>query len=571
MTFRPLVAAVAVLGLGVAVFLPALPNGFVAFDDGIYVYGNRMVREGFSPGSLWWALTTTDTGNWHPVTWLSHLADAEMHGLDPWGHHLSAVLLHSLVALSLLLVLRAMTGWGAAALAAALLFAVHPLRVESVAWVAERKDVLAGLFFTLALGAHLRYARRPAGRAMLPTLAVAVLALASKPSAVTLPFALLLLDWWPLGRVRGEGGSGGAGWGALAVEKAPLLVLAAAASWITLLAQSTGGAVVPLEAYPFAARAGNALTAYLGYLGKTLWPTGLAIFYPERPAGIPWAGAAAVFGLLAGITLLLWRWRGRHPWALLGWLWFLGTLFPVIGLVKAGGQSIADRYTYLPHQGLLLGLVLAARAATGGRRRGAAVPVALTLLLGLLSLLTIRQLSSWRDTGTLFGHATAVTRGNRLAHYNLAAFLDAEGRTGEAIAHYQEALRINPRHLGTRINLARDLRLVGRLPEAEVHYREALRQQPDSPLVHNNLGNVLNQTGRTGEAEEHYRRAIALSPGWPDPHNNLATLLLDRGRWAEARTHLEQALLLRPGYAEARHNLERLKAAASAGGGDPPR
>jgi hypothetical protein len=466
-----------VLGAGLvlltlAAYLPALRNGFVNLDDGFYVTANPQVRQGITAASVAWALTANVANNWHPLTLLSHLLDVQLFGLDPAGHHATSLLLHLANVLLLFAVLRGMTRgmtgapWRSAMVAA--LFAVHPAHVESVAWVAERKDVLSALFWILAMGAYGRYARRPSpGRYLLVALMM-ILGLTAKPMVVTLPFALLLLDVWPLERL-------GLGWKRLIVEKLPLLALSAAASLVTLRYQRTS--LAPLDLVPWSFRLANAAVSYASYLGKLLLPRNLAVFYPI-PLAIPaWQVAGAAVLLAALTAFAVWKAR-QAPWLLVGWLWFLGTLVPVIGLVQVGRQAMADRYTYLPSIGLFVAIVwgiaelagdsvgteafflpLQGEARRGPQRSGLrsapllasprsgwrkTLKVAAMAVIALLATGTWMQAGTWKDSITLYHHALAVTRGNYVAHVGLAKALVAKQDWAGAAEQYRAALALRP-------------------------------------------------------------------------------------------------------------------------------
>jgi len=370
-----------VLTLGT--FWPATGNGFVNLDDFTYVVRNPRVSHGVTLSGLWWATTRSHSGNWHPITWLSHMLDCELFGLDPFGHHLVSVVIHSLSAVLLFIVLRSMTGARWRSLITAALFAVHPLRVESVAWVAERKDVLSVFFCFATLWAYVRYVKRPRASAYLLVVLFFALGLMAKPMLVTLPAVLLLLDYWPLGRVAawrpGPEGSARAAAGEtaprdalkrLVIEKMPLFALSLGSCVITTIAQSRGGAVGSLQNYPVLVRLGNAVVSYAAYIRMTVWPEGLAVFYPHPGAGVSLSGAGAATLLLVCAGFWCWRWRFSHPFALVGLFWFLGTLVPVIGFVHVGLQARADRYTYLPQIGLLIMVVWGAAGLLARGKRG---------------------------------------------------------------------------------------------------------------------------------------------------------------------------------------------------------
>ena len=466
---RPILLAGALALLTLTAFLPSLGNGFVNLDDALYVTGNRVVQKGFTGEGFAWALTANVANNWHPLTMFSHMLDCELFGLNAAGHHGMSLLLHLGNVLLLFEVLRRMTGdpWRSAA--AAGLFAVHPLRVESVAWVAERKDVLSGLFWILAMGAYARYVREPSLKRYLPVLLAMALGLMAKPMVVTLPFALLLLDVWPLGRLRLEE----SGWprrlGRLTLEKLPLLALSAVGSLVTLRFQTTS--LVSLEVFPWSLRLANVVMGYATYLGKTILPRNLAVFYPI-PLAIPaWKAWAAAALLLVLTALAVWKVR-RAPWFLVGWLWFLGTLVPVIGIVQVGRQAMADRYTYIPSIGLFLAICWALPALAVGRRWRTALAGATILALLTLTALTWAQVRRWSNSVTLFQHALAVTQGNYVAHLALAKSLVAKGDWAGAAQQYRGALTLRPGLREARIGLRETLRRNGQSRKD----RDALRK-----------------------------------------------------------------------------------------------
>ncbi len=438
----PLALGAALALLTLAAWLPALRNGFVNLDDPYYVTAQPHVLPGITRAGLAWAWTAKVASNWHPLTMLSHMLDCQLFGLDPAGHHATSLLLHLANVLLLFAVLWRMTGAAGRSAAVAALFAVHPTHVESVAWVAERKDVLSALFWLLAMGAWERYARAPSiGRYLLVALLMA-LGLMAKPMVVTLPFALLLLDVWPLGRLQ-------LGWKRLTIEKIPLLALSAASSLITLRYQQTS--LAPLGVVPWSLRAANALVSYAAYLGKLFLPRHLAVFYPI-PLAIPaWKVAGAALLLTALTALAVWRAR-REPWLLVGWLWFLGTLVPVIGLVQVGRQAMADRYTYIPSIGLFLAVVWS--LAELGKAHRAALAATAGIVILALAAITWTQIGYWSDSATLFRHALAATGDdNYLAHIGLGKALMGEKDWDGAAAQFRAVLARYPNLTEARAGL----------------------------------------------------------------------------------------------------------------------
>ena len=541
-----------------AVYSQVRHYDFVNYDDPEYVGDNIHVRAGLSADSLLWALTSFDAANWFPLTWITHMADYQFFGMESGWHHLTNVWLHALNALLLFAVLKRMTGarWPSALVG--LLFALHPLHVESVAWVAERKDVLCAFFWFLTLGCYARYVERPGVGRYLTVLFTFCLGLMAKAMIVTLPFMLLLLDVWPLGRAPLPW-RWNAPWAKrLLLEKLPFVALAAGASVVTFLAQRSSGAVAPLAGIPLALRMENALVSYLVYIGGMLWPAGLAVLYP-LPRTLPVLGVAAAGLALAGISLVVARqWRAR-PYLAVGWCWYLGTLVPVIGLVQVGTQSHADRYTYVPAIGLTIMLAWGAAELVERRPRARnAVIAAAAVACSACLAVTWFQIQYWADTETLLGHALDVTSGNFITHHNLADYYLQHKRNEEARQHDAEALRINPMYMEARLNLALALSLLGRPGDAEVEYRRALGMQPEGKqivLAHSGLGAALAAQHRTTEALPELQLAVQLKPESADGHYNLGRALAELGRNPEAAYELATAVRLEPGDAEAHYRL----------------
>jgi tetratricopeptide (TPR) repeat protein len=538
-------------------YAPVRHFDFVNFDDPEMVSANPHVRQGITPAGIAWALTSVEAANWFPATRLSHMLDAQFFGLASGWHHAVNVLLHALAAMVLFVFLDRATRarWPSALVA--FLFALHPLHVESVAWVSERKDVLSALFWFLALWAYVRYTERPSLGRYLAVAAWFVLGLMSKPMVVTLPFVLLLLDFWPLRRAMP-----GKLDAALLREKIPLFALSAVASVATYLVQQRSGAVEALAAFPLGLRVENALVSCCTYIAKMLWPSGLAVFYPY-PAAVPlWQAALAAAALAAVTAMALRAWR-RAPYLAAGWFWYLGTLLPVIGLVQVGAQARADRYTYVPMIGLAIvlawggaDLLRRAQRAPQGAPPRAQMALAAAMALACLPA-TWAQVAHWQNSETLFRHALAVTSGNYVAEHNLGSYLmDVPGRLPEAIAHLEASLRIHPESARAHTDLGTALaRTPGRLPEAIAEYRVALRLAPDAAIPHNNLGNTLAKTGLLPDAMAEYETALRLDPEYAEAHNNLGSALMKLGRPREAIAQFQTALRLQPGYAEAHNNL----------------
>jgi len=529
---------------------------FVDFDDQDYITGNPHVRNGVTPEGIRWAFTSGESANWFPATRLSHMLDCQLFGLRSGRHHLVNVLFHAVAALLLFAFLRRATGarWPGAFVA--FLFALHPLHVESVAWVAERKDVLSALFWFLALWAYVRYAERPGWSRYALVLAAFGCGLMAKPMIVTLPFVLLLVDVWPLRRSTGVAP---VPWGKLVAEKAPFFVLSAASAIATYLVQQGSGAMRELSAIPFGLRLENAVVSLAVYLAKTFWPAGLAVFYPYPRALAAWEVTLSALIIAAIVALVLRSFRA-YPWLAAGWFWYLGTLVPVIGLVQVGAQARADRYMYVPMVGL--SIMLAWGGAEVVRRfPRSKTPVA--VLAGVVcvssAMLTWLQVRYWENSESLFRHAVEVTEGNYLAHHNLAEAL-AKTRDGlpQAVSHYEAALGIRPDYLDAHLHLALALtKLPGRLPEAISQFEAALRIAPDSAVTHNDLGNALSKLpDRVPEAIAEYRAALRINPGYAEAHNNLGSALSGMpGRLPEAMSEYEAALRIAPDYAEAHNNL----------------
>jgi protein O-mannosyl-transferase len=556
------------------VFWPATRYDFVNYDDDSYVTANAQVQKGLSLANVNWAFANPVAENWHPLTVLSHMAVCQFCGVNPLGHHLVNVLLHAANAALVFVWLWRLTGMHWRSFFVAALFAVHPLRVESVAWISERKDVLSAFFGLLALICYTRYAQARVWerngnhfyKSPFYWLALFwfVLGLLSKPMLVTWPFVLLLLDFWPLGRVTVTRWrvrtAQFSTFNDLLIEKIPFFILAAAACAITLVVQQRSGALEMIGNLPLSARVGNALVSFCRYLGKLVWPEDLAVLYPH-PGHWPVVEVVLAGGFLMMLSVYFTLQWHRHPFLLVGWLWFVGTLVPVIGLVQVGVQSTADRYTYLPSLGVLIIAVWSACEMLH-RWRGRTILLTATgsILIILSIVLTRRQLPYWRDSETLFRHTLAVTENNYIAHYNLGVALDRKNQIYEATQQYQEALSLNPDCARAHVNLGADLDKSGETAAAIIHYQEAVRLAPDDVSAHNNLGLALFKFGRIEAAIQQYKEAIRLAPNNASIRNNLGAALNQQGATANAISQFQEALRQQPDYAEARFNLARILA-----------
>jgi tetratricopeptide (TPR) repeat protein len=525
--------------------------GFVNLDDPVYVYENPHVLAGLSREGALWAATTTSQANWHPLTWLSLQLDASIGGGKPAPYHVTNVALHLGNALLLLALLVRMTGapWRSALVAG--LFALHPLHVESVAWVAERKDVLCAAFGLAAFHLWLTAIVRGSPWARAAAIAAYAASLMAKPMLVSLPLLLLLLDVWPLARAESLR--------VRVVEKLPFFALAAASCAVTLAVQSGGGATRSLVQYPLFTRAANAAVSCVAYVVSAVWPSGLAVYYPYPYGGIAAWKVAGSVAILAAVTAACLRARARAPQLAVGWLWYLAMLLPVIGLVQVGAQAMADRYAYLP----LVGPFAALAFSIPGRpaRAGRAAAIASTAAVVALAILAWRQVGTWKDSETLFAHALAVTADNAVAHNGLARALFERGAIAEAVAHCEEAVRIAPGMPDAESNLVRGLLALGRTAEAAERARDGLRLRPDDARSHVNAGLIARGEGRIDDAIASFRQALRLDPGDPEAHLNLGAALLATGRKEEALAEFREALALRPGDARAQRAVARLSGA----------
>ena len=569
-------------GTSLAVFGRTIRHDFINFDDDLYVYNTPAIQTGLTIKGVARAFVSPHAGNWHPLTTISHMLDCQLYGLNAGGHHATNVVLHIIAVLLLFRVLRQMTGavWKSAIVAA--LFAVHPLHVESVAWVSERKDVLSAVFFLLMLDAYVRYARAPSITRYLAVAVLLVAGLMSKPMLVSAPIILLLLDYWPLRRFEQRSSTNGrtkssrAGEQMRAIrrlflEKVPLLVLAAGSCVITFILQKrTTGAIPPL---PLFWRVQNAFTSYLIYVWKIFWPTDLAVFYPHPNDTLPvWQVVLAIVFVLA-ITIVAIICRRERPYLFTGWFWYVVMLGPVIGLVQVGEQGHADRYTYLPHIGLFLLIVWFVGDVTAvSPFRSRVAMAAAAVIIGAVTLAAFVQTSYWRNSETLWTHALTVTSDNDVAHNNLGYLCVDRDELDKAISHFETALRIrsgkrDPHYdVGTafmQMNLANALARKGRSDEAVIHYNEAIRLQPYYADAYYNRGSVLFAKGRTDEAVADWEKTLQIEPSYADAHTGLGNALLRKGFLREAISHYEQALALAPEDPHCRNNIAWVLATSS--------
>jgi len=535
-------------------------NDFIDYDDDTYITENPYVSTGLTKENIRWAFTVTEEGhgsNWHPLTSLSHMLDCQLFGLRPVWHHLTNLFFHIVNTLLLFAVLKAMTGalWPSAFVAAA--FAIHPLHVEPVVWASSRKDVLSALFWLLTMAAYLYYVKTPNISRYLLTLLSFALALMAKPMVVTLPFVLLLLDYWPLRRFKTNALDGHKGQAEdntsavkvkisvsrLVAEKIPFIILVIILSVITLRVQTSAGAT---KSMPLLLRMANAVISYCRYILKLVWPSKLAVLYPTQVVVAKGLLAISIIVLIA-ITVIAVYHRRRWPWLLMGWLWYLGTLVPVIGLVKVGGAAIADRYTYLPSIGLFIIIAWAVAELFSRWRYAKFLLTASTIvILSAWTICTWFQVAYWRNDITLYERTLEVTENNFVMHHNLGVILIEQGRLEEAAIQFKLALRINPRLYDAHNNLGLILFEQTRYDEAAAHFSEALRLKPDHLNARQNLGIVYVAQGKFELAAEQFQEALRLKPDWPQTHNKLAAVFIKLKRLDDAATHYEYSIELDP-------------------------
>jgi protein O-mannosyl-transferase len=541
---KPTYVSLSLLALTLIVYFQVHDFQFVNFDDRETIVGNSHIRDGLTLAGLGWAFTSAYAANWFPVTWISHMLDFQLFGADSGWHHLTNVMIHAASVLLLFALMRRMTGrlWESSFVA--FVFALHPLHVESVAWVSERKDVLSALFWFLTTWLYLDYVDRPTLRRYLLALGAFCLGLMSKQMLVTLPFVLLLLDYWPLKRAKTT---------RLIVEKVPYLALSAAASLIAYKVQHQAGAVLSVDSIPLATRAANALISYVAYLGTFFWPSGLAMFYPY-PANLPpWQVAVAALILVAISAAAI-----RRPYLTVGWLWYLGTLVPVIGLVQVGEQARADRYTYIPMIGISIMLAwgMAEIMQRWPRARFTLGVVSAVVCAAWLTT-TWTQIQYWQNSVALFEHALASTDNNYIAHLNLGVVLAEQGRSKDALRHLYASVEEKPDRNDGHDTLGALLGQLGRADEAADQFRQAIRIQPSDSEAHSNLGNVLLSQGKVADAANEFRAALSNSPDFATAHFGLGAALLNLGQVDGSIAQFNETLRLDPNMTPARDALNK--------------
>jgi len=557
-----------------ALYNPVNRHPFVNYDDDRYVTENPHVHQGLTADTFKWALTSTEQANWHPLTWMSHALDVSLFRLNPVGHHFTSVLLHAVNAMLLFLLLMWATGRLAPSLFVAALFALHPINVESVAWVAERKNVLCTFFFFLTLWAYGWYARKPGWKRYMAVAALFAAGLASKPMVITLPFVLLLLDWWPLNRVRAGDSSGDPTtfpWSRLIVEKLPLLAMSAASTVITMRAQRAGGAVRSAAEFSFGVRVANAVYAYAMYLWKMVWPAQLAPLYPHPGDSLAtWQVLLAALVLIA-VTALVWRFRERR-YLPVGWLWFFGTLVPVLGLVQVGEAAMADRYAYIPLIGIFAMIAFGAADLAESKRLGFWPAVPAVAALVAMGAVTHRQIGYWQSSYDLWSHALAVTQNNFVAEDNLGGALILEGKEEEAHPHFEAAARINPRDPMSRSNLGTYFQTHHQLREAITQYEAAVALTSDPGLLagtYANMGLAQRDLGEDDEARKSFDKSMRLNPLLPNSWLGIGLLARKQGKLQEAIDDLNYSIHLQPSseaWLELGRTYERAGQISMAGG-----
>jgi tetratricopeptide (TPR) repeat protein len=542
----------------IAVYYQSTCHNFVNYDDESYVTENPNVNKGLSLYGIKWAFTTGHAANWHPLTWLSHMLDSELYGLNPMGHHWTNIQLHIVNAILLFLFLNWTTKafWRSCLVAS--LFALHPLHVESVAWVSERKDVLSAFFWILSLWAYAGYVQYAKKTYYLFLVIFFTLGLMSKPMIVTLPFTLLLLDFWPLARFQSiileRKINVFRVLASLVWEKIPLFAFSAISCFITFFVQKYGGAVASIEAIPFKLRVANAFISYVRYIGKMVWPLNLSVFYPQQQWPTVQVLASGI--LLVGLSFVVIRASRSFPYLFTGWFWYLGTLIPVIGLVQVGSQSMADRYTYIPLIGLFVIISWGmSDISTKWQAQRTAVAVFSSIIIIFYMTCTWFQIGYWQNGITLFQHGVKMAPDNSIVHCELAHAMHQHGKFDEAIVHFTKAIEINPKFGIAHNNLGVTLARKGDFKAAVHHHLEALKINPKNPKAHNNLGNVLAQQGNVKDAIDHYKKAIDMDPSYAGAYYNLGKIFANQEKFGSAIHFYQRTLHYSPNMTQALYNL----------------
>ncbi len=545
-------------------YSPVLNNDFINFDDDVYVTDNFHIDDGVTLKNIQWAFTAVYAKNWHPLTWLSHMLDIQFFGMNPFGHHLTNLIFHFLNAFLLFIILKKMSGAYWKSLIVMGLFALHPMHVESVAWVSERKDVLSTFFWMLAIWIYTYYIKKPGIKQYLSVCVCFTLSLLAKPMAVTFPFVLLLIDHWPLGRCRITSARMQDSevlqypLHILIFEKLPFFMISAASCGITFYAQNKGGALGSFDLYPLGTRLGNAVVSYTHYIIKMIYPINFAILYPHP--GMPDLHFLLISSFfiifLVGISILTLK---RFPWLFTGCFWYLGILFPVIGVVQVGAQGMADRYTYTPMIGIYILVVWSIAPLFYkmklSQKTISFVSVFLILILIIpLCIQTFRQNQYWKDSTSLFQHAINITNNNYIAHNNLANAMMQKGKIKEAVFHYSEALRIKPDYPLALGNIGLALSKLGRRNEALDFYFKALAIEPENENIFTNIGNLFSELGNIEKAIHYYKKAIFYNSETVKAHMNMGNLLMNSGKLDEAMFHYRRVLDINLDHTEMAHN-----------------
>jgi len=564
---RILCLSILIAVLTLAIYWQVLDYGFINFDDPTYVIENNHIRDGLTIEGIKWAFTSFYASNWHPLTWLSHMLDIEFHGMNPGKHHLSNITIHTLNAVLLFILLERMTGmlWRSAMVAA--LFALHPLHVESVAWISERKDVLSTFFGILTLSAYVWYTRMPGLKRYSLMAVLFICSVMSKPMMVTLPFLMLVLDFWPLKRIdvmKRESGYKPVmrtlhNLLLLLREKIILFAVALISGIVTVCAQHSGGAVQSVVLLNLGDRMMNAAVSYCTYIWKMVWPTGLAVYYPY-PSAFVFSHVVLCMALIVVVTIAIIAFMDKRPYLASGWFWYMVTLLPVIGIIQVGGQSMADRYTYVPSIGIFIMAVWGVSDALEKCRYRKVILAGFSaLVIGASSLLTFVQAGYWRDSIILFSHALEVTHENDLAHFNLGHALEDSGNTQEAEIHYREAVLLKAHDAAYHTALGSILAETGRTDEAVAHLTKALQIEPALIEARVNLGNIMLLRGNTEGSIQEYSKALKADPMNAETLNNLGVAYVRKGQLLDAIKCFQQAIHIRPDYMEAIENLEHAR------------